>query len=151
MVDEKGIFKIICITQRFICHNVCGQQKIFLWWGYPLKSNTKYRSHTLIELYFVERWMFKSSRIYERLSAFGPPHPPTHTPWSSRTALCLPMFHLQYLSDIVVNITQVCFVFGLRRKPHERYAGTCQGIRKPPTSRWFRLTTWTQMFDAWLR
>ena len=35
-----------------------------------VKFHTKYLTHTLKDVYFVEKRMFKSSLIYERVSVF---------------------------------------------------------------------------------
>ena len=38
---------------------------------FPLKFHTKYLTHTLIDMYFVEKWRFKSSQIYELVNVFA--------------------------------------------------------------------------------
>ena len=43
---------------------------------YPLKLHTKYPTHTLKDVYFIHRWIFKSSSILELISVFEtPPRP----------------------------------------------------------------------------
>ena len=44
---------------------------------YPLKFHTKYLTHTLKDVLFVEKWRFKSSQVYELVNVFEMPPGPT--------------------------------------------------------------------------
>ena len=48
----------------------------------PLKFHTKYLTHTLKDVYFVEEWRFKSFQIYKLLSVLFKWHPISTFKWN---------------------------------------------------------------------
>ena len=54
---------------------------------YPLKFYTKYLTHTLKDVWFIEKLKFKISHIYEPLSVFEPIPMPRFGVWNSQMFL----------------------------------------------------------------